>query len=85
MKITPKIAIQNNLNIFITFDKKRKIKWECTFEKIKNVPKVINKNDIFFCFERNPHKYIKEIKPTKIITTIFPFRTFFIVLESILL
>ena len=60
-KAIEKIAIDNKLQSIITFDKKRKIQWDCIFEKINNISTIINENDYFFCFERIPHKYINAI------------------------
>ena len=60
-KAIEKIALENKLEPIITFDKKRKIQWDCIFEKINRVPLIINENDYFFCFERIPHKYIQTI------------------------
>ena len=60
-KAIEKIALKNNLDVYITFDKKRKIKWPCNFVKTKNLTNEISKNDILFCFERIPQKYLNEI------------------------
>ena len=60
-KVIEEIAIKNNYNPIITFDKKRKIKWPCKFVKTNKISSIINKEDVFFCFERIPHKYIKNI------------------------
>jgi len=60
-KAIEQIAIQNNIQPIISFEKKRKIIWPCKFEKTKNIKNLIKKNDIFFCFERIPLNYIKQI------------------------
>ena len=60
-KAIEQIAIQNNIKSIISFEKTRKIIWPCDFEKTKNIKNIIKKDDIFFCFERIPVKYIKQI------------------------
>jgi len=60
-KAIEKIAIENNLDIYITFDKKRKIKWPCNFIKTKILQNEMSENDILFCFERIPQKYLNTI------------------------
>ena len=61
-KAIEKIAIENSLEPIITYNKKRKIKWDCTFVPINKLINNITENDIFFCFERFPLKIIKQIK-----------------------
>jgi len=61
-KAIEKIALENSLEPLITYPKKRKIIWDCTFMPMNKLLDNITKQDIFFCFERFPLKIIKEIK-----------------------
>jgi len=60
-RVIEKICLDNNIKPLITYRNKRKIKWECEFISIRKIHKIINSDDIFFCFERFPKKYIKKI------------------------
>ena len=60
-KVIEEIAIRNGLDVFITFNKKRKIQWPCKFLDINNIVDSINQGDYFFCFERIPEKQITSI------------------------
>ena len=60
-KVIEEICIENNIRPFITYRTKRKISWNCDFIPLSKVPKLIQKDDIFFCFERFPEKYLNKI------------------------
>ena len=60
-KVIEEICINNNIRPFITYRTKRKIKWDCDFIPLRKIHTLINKDDIFFCFERLPHKYLSRI------------------------
>ena len=60
-KVIEEISLKNKIKPFITYKNKRKIEWECEFIPIKKIHKIINSNDIFFCFERFPNRYLKRI------------------------
>ena len=60
-KVIEKIAKDLNIQVIITYHKKRKIVWDCEFTPIKDIRNIIQKNDIFFCFERFPRNYIQAI------------------------
>lgn len=61
-KAIEKIAIENNLEPIITFNKKRKIQWDCTFVPEKKLLEQITEKDILFCFERFPNKILHNVK-----------------------
>ena len=61
-KAIEKIAIENNLEPIITFNKKRKILWDCTFVPEKKLLEQITNKDILFCFERFPNKILHSVK-----------------------
>ena len=52
------IAIKNNLEVYISYRTKRKIKWDCNFIPVNKISEFINENDIIFCFEVFPEKQI---------------------------
>ena len=60
-KVIEEISLKNKIKPFITYKNKRKIQWDCEFIPIKKIHKIINSNDIFFCFERFPKKHLKKI------------------------
>ena len=60
-KVIEEISLKNKIKPFITYKNKRKIQWDCEFIPIKKIHKIINSNDIFFCFERFPNRYLKRI------------------------
>ena len=51
-KAIEKIALENSLEPIITYQKKRKIIWDCTFIPTNKLIDHIAEDDIFFCFER---------------------------------
>ena len=60
-KVIEGICLNNKIKPCITFRTKRKIQWECDFIPIRKIHTLIQKDDIFFCFERYPHKYLNKI------------------------
>ena len=61
-KAIEKIAIENDIEPIVTFNKKRKIQWDCTFVPEKKLLNQINEEDILFCFERFPQSIINDLK-----------------------
>lgn len=55
------IAYKNNLDIYISYRTKRKIKWECNFIPVKKLSSFIKDDDLLFCFEVFPKKQIESI------------------------
>ena len=60
-KVIEEICSNNNIRPFITYRTKRKIQWACDFIPLRKIHTLINKDDIFFCFERFPNKYLSRI------------------------
>ena len=60
-KVIENICLKNKITPFITYRNKRKIKWDCNFIPVRKIHKLINPNDIFFCFERFPKRHLKKI------------------------
>ena len=60
-KVIEQICVENNINPIITYRNKRKIIWECNFIPIRRPHKIIKSDDIFFCFERFPKRYLPKI------------------------
>ena len=40
------IAIKNNLEVYISYRTKRKIKWDCNFIPVNKISEFINENDM---------------------------------------
>ena len=60
-KVIEEICSNNNIHPFITYRTKRKIQWACDFIPLRKIHTLITKDDIFFCFERFPNKYLSRI------------------------
>ena len=54
-------AIENGIQPFISYEKKRKVTWPCEFIPTRKISKHLNENDIFFCFEEFPLKHMNDI------------------------
>ena len=55
------IAKKNNIDTYISYRTKRKIKWDCKFIPENELNNFINKNDLLFCFEVFPIKQIENL------------------------
>jgi len=61
-KVIENLFLANGYEIIITYRTRKKIQWECEFQPISAVPKIIQPDDIFFSFEVFPVKYLPKIK-----------------------
>jgi len=60
-RVMEKLFIMHGFESIITYRTKKKVKWDCEFVPIKEVPNIIEKGDVFFSFEVFPEKVIASI------------------------